>query len=386
MIFSAGEMQRRVDGLRTAMSGRSIDLVLVHSADNVYYLSGLPLLDEWGRPMWFVISSDGDATMIGAMIERENMAAHTWVEEVQVFEDLAQSLDAAAQMAVAFGRRAGRKTARIGIERSVMTLRVWDALSAAFPDSEFVDIGDVLAAARIIKSDEELELLRLGGQVAKIGADAFLNALKEGVTEISVAAAATYAMEMATAGLASDAGTSTYTYCQVGTNTLTPHLHPTSRRIRRGDIIALNCFPVIWGYCIELERTFVFGPADDVQLSALAAVNEAFETTKAAFRPGASFAELDELSRRMLTDRGYGANIRHGTGHAHGIMIGATAREELGEIRAYNPGLVRERMANSIEPGIYLKDVGGFRHSDVMIATDSGAVCVTDFPRDIVLH
>jgi Xaa-Pro aminopeptidase len=385
MIFSAGEMRRRVDWLRSAMSERSIDLVLVHSADNVYYLSGLPLLDEWGRPMWFLMSSDGDATMIGAMIERENMAAHTWVDQVQLFEDLAQSLDAALQLAVSFGRGAGRKTSRIGIERSVMSLRVWDALSIAFPDSEFVDVGDTLAEARITKSDEELELLRLGGEIAKIGADTFLNALKEGTTEISVAAAATYAMERATAGLSSGAGTSTYTYCQVGTNTLTPHLHPTSRRIRRGDIIALNCFPVIWGYCVELERTFVFGQPNDVELAALRAVNDAFEATKAAFRPGAHFAELDDLSRRILTDHGYGGNIRHGTGHAHGIMIGATAREELGEIRSYNQGVVRERMANSIEPGIYLEDIGGFRHSDVMIATVDGAVCITDFPRDIGL-
>lgn len=372
--------------MRDAIGTLDLDLVLVHSADNVYYLSGLPLLDEWGRPMWVLLNKSGDATIVGAMIEKENMANHTWIKDVRVYEDLAQSLDAATEIAIDFALASGRPPARIGIERSVMSLRLWDAVRAAFPEADFVDVGDALSEARIIKSGEEFELLRLGAQVAKIGANAFLNALKEGVTELHVAAAATAAMDDAMGALDSGSGTSTYTYCQVGSNTLTPHLHPTGRRVRRGDLIALNVFPVIWGYCVELERTLVFGQPSDLQAQAMEAVNEAFEAIKVGFVPGARFADLDRRAREMLSSRGFGANLRHGTGHAHGIMIGSTAREELGEIRLYNEGVVRVGMANSVEPGIYLDDLGGFRHSDVVLVYESGSMTVTDFPRDIVMH
>ena len=75
--------------------------------------------------------------------------------------------------------------------------------------------------------------------------------------------------------------------------------------------------------------------------------------------------------------------IRHGTGHAHGIMIGSAGREEKGELRIYNKTLLAPNMANSVEPGVYIPGVGGFRHSDVLIVTETGARCITDFPRDI---
>jgi Xaa-Pro aminopeptidase len=61
-------------------------------------------------------------------------------------------------------------------------------------------------------------------------------------------------------------------------------------------------------------------------------------------------------------------------------MIGAAGREEAGELRVYNTNPLRPHMVNSVEPGIYLPDLGGFRHSDVMMLTGDGAVCLTDFP------
>lgn len=66
-------------------------------------------------------------------------------------------------------------------------------------------------------------------------------------------------------------------------------------------------------------------------------------------------------------------------------MVGATAREELGEIRGYNTGTVEPGMANSIEPGFYLPDLGGFRHSDVLLCGDDGATCITEFPTRLRL-
>lgn len=94
-------------------------------------------------------------------------------------------------------------------------------------------------------------------------------------------------------------------------NSLTPHLHPTGRRIQRGEVIALNVFPVLWGYCMELERTFVLGEPTPLQRRALDAVNAAFDMAKAAVKPGAAFSELDQLTRRYLSEQGYGAYIRH---------------------------------------------------------------------------
>ncbi|MDE2572095.1 MAG: aminopeptidase P family protein [bacterium] len=376
-------MKRRLAAFESALEERRIDIALVHTADNVYYLSGVPLLSEWGRPMWVVVHPGSESAIVGASIETENMATYSAIHRVLSYVDEERAVDACLNrvMSVAGGVRDA--TTRFGIERSAMTIDLYEALRASLPNATFVDIGELIAGLRLIKSGEELEILELGGTVAKIGANAFLETLSEGIPELTVAGHAVAEMDRALAALYPDGATSTYAYAQFADHTLTPHLHPTGRRLRRGDLVALNVFPTIWGYCVELERTFVFGEATADQQSVLDAVNEAFDAGKSAVRPGEGMGEIDLLTRGILQRHGYGAYIRHGAGHAHGIMIGAAAREEGGELRAYNPGRLRPNMANSVEPGVYLPKVGGFRHSDVLIVTDQGARCITEFPRDI---
>jgi Xaa-Pro aminopeptidase len=162
---------------------------------------------------------------------------------------------------------------------------------------------------------------------------------------------------------------------------MTPHHHATGRRLRHGDVVGLNVFPVIWGYCMELERTFVFGEPTKEQKRALDTVNEAFEAGKAMIGPGVTAAAIDELTRKMMGKKGYAKNIWHGTGHAHGIMIGSAGREENGELRVYNKTRLRPNMINSVEPALFTP-VGAFRHSDVMVITENGARCITEFQRD----
>jgi len=378
-------MRRRQRGFCSALAKRDVDFAFLNSADNVYYMTGVPLLSEWGRPMWAVLESVGTARVVGAAIEKENMEQNARVEEVLFYADDVNVVEASLDLVSNFIAGRKSKAKRIGIERAIMPLGIYEAVQSRFPNVELVEISDILEGLRILKSPEELDLLEMGATVAKIGANAFLEALHENVTELSVAAHAVCEMNRAIGALYPDGGgTSTYAYAQFADHTLTPHLHPTGRRLRRGDLVALNVFPVIWGYCMELERTFVFGAATPKQQKPLDAVNEAFDAGKAMIGPGVSMSDVDNLTRGILKKHGYQNYIRHGTGHAHGIMIGSASREEPGELRYYNANVLKPNMANSVEPGVYLPDIGGFRHSDVMFTGEKGARCVTDFPRDIV--
>lgn len=382
-VFSDSEMAGRQERLRKELAARDVDVALIHTADNVFYISGVPLLSEWGRPMWAVVGRDDASAVCGAAIELENMQDHSALAEVLSYGDDANVVEASLRLCVSFIARLGKKKPRIGIEEDLMPVGIHRTLRSAFKDAEFVEIGDALSAMRLIKSQEEIALLELGGALAKIGADAFLNALAENVTELTVAARAVEAVNSALGALSLNGLTSTYAYAQFGRNTLTPHLHPTSRRLKRGDLVALNIFPVIWGYCAELERTFVFGEPDTAQARPLEAVTEAYFVGVDALKPGTPMRDVDHVTREVLRKYELTDFIRHGTGHAHGIMIGAASREEKGELRSYNPTPLQENMANSVEPGVYLPDIGGFRHSDVYILTADGARCVTEFPLRI---
>ena len=383
-IFGDDEMQRRLalvtEGLRT----RDLEVAFLHTADNVYYMTGVPLLSAWGRPMWAVVWADGRTAVVGAMIERESLETYSWADDVRTYDDAEDVWAASLGLVLDIVKSRAPRLERIGVERAFLPVNLHESLDAKLAAQQ-VDITDVLFDARLIKGPEEVELLRLGGEIAKVGANAFLEALQPGVTELAIAGHAVAEMDRALGALRPDAATSSYAYCQLGPHSLTPHLHPTGRRLQRGDIVALNVFPVVWGYCMELERTYIYGEPNAAQREALAAVNESFALAKAQVRPGKLMRELDQEASEVLRHRGYGAFIRHGTGHAHGIMIGAAGREGGGELRTYNPGTLRAGMVNSIEPGIYIPDLGGFRHSDVVLVTESGSTLLTEFPTSLNL-
>jgi len=381
-IFSPAEMKRRLDNVRSGIAERQLDGCFVHTADNVYYATGVPLLSEWGRPMWMVMRANGESATCGAMIEVENMSSSSATSEILPYDDDENVIEAALRQCARF-LASPKRPQRIGVELDAIPHGLHQRLIDHLSGTELVDIGDLFEELRLIKSAEELDILELAGNVAKIGADAFLEALHENATELSVAAHAVHAMDKALGALSGNAATSTYAYAQFGRHTLTPHLHPTTRRLKHGDVVGLNVFPVVWGYCAELERTLVFGPMSTEARQAMDAVNEARDAGIEALRPGVRANEVDRAAREVLERHGYGERIRHGTGHAHGIMIGAAGREEPGELRIYNDRRLEPGMANSVEPGVYLPEFAGFRHSDVFFITESGSRCITQFPRDI---
>ncbi len=381
-IFSEREMGRRMEAFRAGLAERGLDGAFLHTSDNAYYIGGVPLLSEWGRPMWAVVETKGRSAVIGAGIEKENMEANAATDAVLTYADEENVTQAGLKLATDFFGEGGSRPARLGIERDLIPLGIFEALKGHLPNAELVEVGDLLSALRVVKSEEELHVLELGGTIAKLGANAFLDAIGENVTELTVAAHAVAEMNKAMGALFPAGGTSTYAYCQIAEHAYTPHLHPTGKRLQAGDVVALNVFPVISGYCMELERTFIFGHPTMKQRKALEAVNEAQDAAIAAYRPGARMSDIDRLTRDMLTARGYGDCLRHGTGHAHGIMIGAASREELAELRIYNDNVLAPNMITSIEPGVFA-DCGTFRHSDVFICTEDGARWLTEFPRDI---
>jgi len=383
-IFSAVEMEHRAGRLRLWLADHNMDAAILHTADHVYYIGGVPLLSEWGRPMALVLSQGGDATLIEAAIEQENASRNSWITDVRPYPDNQPAYDAILQSAVDFLTAHRLQGSTIGIELETIPVQLHQRLTRRLDQARFADVTPGLREMRLVKSAEELALLRLGGDIARIGANAFLDALHENATELEVTSHAVREMDRALAALLPSALSSTYAYCHSGLHTLTPHLHPTGKYIRRGEVVALNVFPVISGYVMELERTFVFGEPNEDQQRALDAVNEAFDAGKAAIRPGRRAAEIDKLTRDILEKRGYGAYIRHGAGHGHGIMIGSAGREESGELRSYNETVLRAGMVNSMEPGVYIPGLGGFRHSDVLALTDDGYEDLSKFPRDVL--
>ncbi|MCH7943943.1 MAG: aminopeptidase P family protein, partial [Proteobacteria bacterium] len=245
--FSSAEMARRLDGVRAYMAEAEIAAVLFTSYHNVNYFSGF-LYCSFGRPYGLVVTPD-DATTISANIDggqpqRRSVAGNL------VYTDWRRDNYIAAV------KRLMPDRGRLGIETDHLTLLNHDKLKAALPDVSFVDIAAPIMRRRMVKSGEEIALIKHGARIADIGGAACVEAIAPGVGEHEVALHATQAMVREIARTYPHAELmDTWTWFQSGINTDGAHNPVTSKTIARGDILSLNCFPMIAGYYTALERT-----------------------------------------------------------------------------------------------------------------------------------
>ena len=236
-----------------------------------------------------------------------------------------------------------------------------------------------------VKSAEEIELIKIGAAVADIGGAACVEAIAEGVPEYEVALAATTAMTREIArrvphGELRD----TWTWFQSGLNTDGAHNPVTTRRVQRGDILSLNCFPMIAGYYTALERTLFFGEPSERHLQLWEINCQVHKRGLELIRPGVHCcdiaAELNEIYQQhdLLQYRTFGY------GHSFGVLSHYYGREAGLELREDIETVLEPGMVVSMEPMIMLPEgqagAGGYREHDILVVQAHGAENITGFP------
>ena len=374
--FSSAEMARRLDGVRAYMAEAEIAAVLFTSYHNVNYFSGF-LYCSFGRPYGLVVTPD-DATTISANIDggqpqRRSVAGNL------VYTDWRRDNYIAAV------KRLMPDRGRLGIEADHLTLLNHDKLKAALPDVSFVDIAAPIMRRRMVKSGEEIALIKHGARIADIGGAACVEAIAPGVGEHEVALHATQAMVREIARTYPHAELmDTWTWFQSGINTDGAHNPVTSKTIARGDILSLNCFPMIAGYYTALERT-LFCESASARHVELWEINCAVHRRGLELiRPGARCcdiaAELNEIYQQhdLLDYRSFGY------GHSFGVLCHYYGREAGLELREDIETVLEPNMVISMEPMIMIPEgrpgAGGYREHDILVVTEDGADNITGFP------
>ncbi len=375
-IFSAAEMDRRLDRLRATMAAADIDAALFTSYHNINYFSGF-LYCSFGRPYGLVVTQN-DATTISANIDGGqpyrrgtggNLVYTDWQRD-NYFEAVKRLID---------------DRGRVGIEADHLTLQSNDQLKAALPSVELVDIAEPVMRGRMVKSAEEIALIKQGARIADIGGAACVEAIAPGVAEHEVALHATRAMVREIA--ATYPGTEimdSWTWFQSGLNTDGAHNPVTSKAIERGDILSLNCFPMIAGYYTALERTLFCESASARHLELWRINCAVHRRGLELIRPGARCcdiaAELNEIYKRhgLLEYRTFGY------GHSFGVLCHYYGREAGLELREDIETVLEPGMVVSMEPMIMIPEgepgAGGYREHDILVLNQDGADNITGFP------
>ncbi len=132
------------------------------------------------------------------------------------------------------------------------------------------------------------------------------------------------------------------------------------------------------GYSVELERTMYLGKPDEKTVKFFNLMIKAQETAFENIRAGNKCSDVDRAVRKFFKENGLTEYWRHHTGHGIGLEYHEAPFLDIGDDR-----VLKEGMVLTVEPGIYVKGLGGFRHSDTVLVTEDGIELLTDYPREL---
>tara|TARA_B110000014_G_scaffold104513_1_gene71724 strand:- start:538 stop:1290 length:753 start_codon:yes stop_codon:yes gene_type:complete len=238
---------------------------------------------------------------------------------------------------------------------------------------------------RMIKSNEEIDLITSGAKIADIGGEELVKEIKVGATEIDIAMAGRNAMEKAIAKFHPHSELrDTWVWFQSGINTDGAHNPVTNRKLKHGDILSLNTFPMISGYYTALERTLFIGEADNASLKAWEANIKVHKRGIELIKPGVKCSEITAELNELFAQLGYLEYRTFGYGHSFGVLSHYYGREGKLELREDVETVLEPNMVISMEPMILIPEgkpgAGGYREHDILIIKENGAEDITKFP------
>jgi Xaa-Pro aminopeptidase len=352
----------RIDKVRSALHGLEADALLVTNLNNVAYLTGFTGSNGqvlvWDSGALFL--SDG----------RYRARAHSLVKgaEIEIYDTkLTDSLPA---------RLSAIGATRLAFEAGSTTVQGRDETAKALEGVELIPSSKVIEDLRRIKEPGEIELIQ---EAVRIGDDAFtwvLDRIVPGAVERDIALdLEVYMRQHGAEAISFDP--------IVGSGPLSAHIHhsPSDRQIEKGDLVLLDFGCRHSGYCSDLTRTVVVGPATDEQRDLYALVLAAQAAGIDAVRAGVTGVDADAAARKVMTDGGRGDVFNHGLGHGVGLEIHEDPR-----LHRISKDTLRAGDVVTVEPGGYLADWGGVRIEDCVLVTDEGARVLGSAPKDTLIE
>lgn len=342
----------RMARAQETMRAQGQEWLFVAPSADLTYLTGLHA-SPGDRLTALLLPAQGEATLLVPALEASGL------DQSALPGTLVMWPDGANPLALAVERVDGARN--LAVSESLWARDLLPLLEQ-LPATRLVTATPILRPLRLIKDDAEIDLLRQAGHAADRVFERIAGASLEGMTELEVA-------EMI-GDLLVDEGHDAVAFNIVasGPHGASPHHEPGRRRIARGDLVVLDFGGTIDGYHSDITRTLAVGePAAELR-AAYEAVQAAQEAGVQAVRPGVTTGSVDETTRRVLDDAGYGPHFVHRTGHGLGLEVHEPPYLVGGDTLDLQAGMVF-----SVEPGVYLPGRFGIRIEDIVVVTPDGA-------------
>lgn len=347
--------------MRTELSRKSLDALIVSSLPHIRYLSGFT-----GSNALLIVTLRSAILLTDT---RYTLQAETEVSGCRIL------ITTKPLVAEAAARKLLAASARVGFQADQVTYAQYRSLRALFPSTSFVSTRELVEDVMLVKDADELEAIKRAVAISDKVFHEVLSRVRPGIPELEIAGEISYLHKKY--GGERDAFE---TIVASGKRGAFPHARASTKKIARGELVTLDFGCAINGYHSDLTRTIGVGPVPARLRRMYNVVREAQQLALDAARGNMSAADLDAVARTHITRRGFGKYFTHSLGHGLGLNV-----HERPRVSHTSKECLRTGSVITIEPGVYIPDVGGVRIEDDVVLTDTGCVVLTTAPKDLTI-
>lgn len=379
------QARQRTAEFQRRLGAAGFDVAVLTDQASIAYLAGFwgYLSVEFGRPTFLVVRPDRGPVVVTPLMESEMVGAMTWVPDIETWEDAG-----ANRWENVLGRVLGPNPGRVAVEKGVMPAIVRNWFDEALPGVGLENVSPILGGMRMIKSPEEIEVMRQAGQIAGAMMAAAEGALAEGAPEYEAALAVINAGTRKAAGFLTDKGWEAFVspmihnlqVMQSGRDTSMVHRRASVKRFETGDPVYF-CFcnmAEFKQYKLGFDRMFFIREVSDAAAKVQQAAIDAQAAAVAAIRPGVTAESVAAAANEVYAARGYE------TGYRTGRSIGMSYLEAP-ELKAGDRTILQPGMTFAVDGGISVDGEHGGRIGDSIVVTETGAEFLTDYPRKLLI-
>lgn len=382
--ISSAEYARRRQALTAQLGPEDKGFIWWGSAA-IFYLTGFSFVPT-ERPIALIVSRAGEAVLLVPRLELEHAQAYAHVERVAFYPEypderhpLTYLADLLRELKMEEGKLLGDGDG-YGAVMGYRGPKLSDLLSV-----EVVPFGSTLDETMYVKSDHEVALIRESARWASKAHRRLQDYTKVGLNESDVSERASFDTNRelfteyggAYRALAWGRSGPFATYRgQVGEHSALPHSLNVNAVFKEGDTLVTGASCPMFGYYSELERTMVIGEPSEAQRRYFGHMLALQDLGIDLCRAGNPCSNVDRAVRDYFEQHDLMETWRHHTGHNIGIRYHEGPFLDVGDDTVMEPG-----MLFTVEPGLYVPGLGGFRHSDTILVTEGEPEFLTEYPR-----
>jgi Xaa-Pro dipeptidase len=382
--ISQAEYALRRESVAAGMQAAGLDALAVFYPARVAYLTGFHHIPT-ERPIALIVGSSGQASLIVPAVEKEHAESATAVDQVRIYFEY-PGAEHPMETVVEVLTEMNARPHRTGADHDGY-VPYWGYRGPRLSDLvgvEPVDAEMLVESLRRVKSETELACIQLSCDWAVRGHRRMQAAIQVGKTEMECytppATETLFEMvhEMPGWRPRGNDDSGFIAMFVAGRSTAMPHGFVKGHGIQPGDVLVSGAGANIDGYRSELERTMIVGDPTPEQERAFGAMLALQSRAIEVMAPGVTAGEVELATVQLAEELGVADNLRHHVGHSIGLEGHEAPFLDRGDDAVLEPGMVF-----TVEPGVYIKELGGFRHSDTVVITTAGRRVMTDYPREL---